>query len=58
MKQLENLISVKKLIALMLTICFIYLCITGKTNTDFLSIYTMIIGFYFGQSIAKSNKTE
>lgn len=48
--KLANLLEVKKLIALLLSLAFIYLAIKGTFQPEFVSIYTMIIGFYFGSS--------
>lgn len=48
--KLANLLEVKKLIALLLSLAFIYLAIKGTFQPEFVSIYTMIVGFYFGSS--------
>ena len=51
---MDKLLSVKKIIALLLTIVFCVLSITKHiSSTEFLSIFTMVTGFYFGQSVAK-----
>ena len=51
---MDKLLSVKKIMALLLTIVFFILSITNRiSSTEFLSIFTMITGFYFGQSVAK-----
>ena len=50
-EKLANLIEVKKVIALLLTITFIYLSVTKIIDGEkYMSIYTLIVGFYFGQS--------
>lgn len=52
--KLTKLIEVKKLIALSLTIVFCILSIKGTVNEElFLTIFTMIITYYFTQSIEK-----
>lgn len=59
MKQLLNLLQVKKIIALLTTIVFCYLAVANMvSSTEFLSVFTLIVGFYFGQSTAKSAKGE
>lgn len=51
MNKLSNLIEVKKVIALLLTFTFIYLAVIKVIDgQQFMSIFTLIIGFYFGQS--------
>jgi len=46
--------STKKIIAIMLTGVFCYLSIKGiVSSTEFLTVFTMIISFYFGQSTAR-----
>jgi 4-hydroxybenzoate polyprenyltransferase len=55
-EKLASLIEVKKLIALVLTLVFCLLAFRNEINTSFMAIYTMIVGFYFGQSTAKNTK--
>ena len=51
---MDKLLSVKKLIALLLTIVFCILSITKHINSvEFLSVFTLVIGYYFGQSTVK-----
>lgn len=48
-----NFNSVRKLIAILLTIVFCYLSIIGMIKTsEFIPIFSMIIGYYFGKSTA------
>ncbi|MEF9992647.1 MAG: hypothetical protein RSD22_11280 [Romboutsia sp.] len=54
---LENFLgtftSVRKLIALLVTIVFCYLSIVGKIkSSEFIPVFSMIIGYYFGKSTA------
>lgn len=54
MKNITMFTSVKKLIALLLTLTFIVMCFRGQVDvTNFMSVFTLVIGTYFGQSIAK-----
>ena len=49
--KIANLIEVKKVIALLLTFTFIFLAVIRVIDgQQFMSIFTLIIGFYFGQS--------
>ena len=45
--------SVRKIIALVLTIVFCYLSIVGKIeSSEFIPIFSMVLGYYFGKSTA------
>lgn len=53
-EKLTKLIEIKKIIALLLTLVFCFLAAIGKITTEqFITIFTVIIGFYFGQSTVK-----
>ena len=54
-KRIANLMSVKSLVTLVLTIVFAYMAVTGKISQDFMTIYAVIIAFYFG---TQSQKTQ
>ncbi|MBU5485952.1 hypothetical protein KQI86_16650 [Clostridium sp. MSJ-11] len=48
------MLQIKKLIALLTTIVFCILSLRGVlSSTEFLSVFTLVIGFYFGQSSAR-----
>lgn len=47
-EQFTKLIKVKSIITILLTITFCYLTVVGKLSTEFLTIYTTVIAFYFG----------
>ena len=52
--RLATLLSVKSLVTLVLTIVFAYLAISGEiTGQDFLTIFLMVISFYFGSQSQK-----
>ncbi len=45
--------SIRKIVAISLTGVFCYLAIVGKVTTDqFLPVFSMVIGYYFGKSTA------
>lgn len=57
MKELKSLISVKKIIALMLSIVFCAMTLKGQVDLQsFMTVFLLVIGAYFGQSIANQNK--
>jgi hypothetical protein len=59
MKNLIALLQVKKLIALGMTAVFCYLAIIGKfTGEQFLTVFTVIISFYYSQSAVRSAVKE
>lgn len=56
---LVNLIQIKKIIAILLTVVFVTLSLSGKIDVQaFMSVYLMVIGVYFGQSVAKSGRID
>lgn len=54
-KRLGNLLSVKSIVTLVLTGVLAYMAIVGKISQDFMTIYAVIIAFYFG---TQSQKTQ
>lgn len=51
---IQNLLTVKSIVTLILTLVFSYLSVMGDiTGEQFLAIFTMIIGFYFGTQYQK-----
>lgn len=53
--QLAKLIDVKSIITIILTVIFAVLAIKGDVmSSEFLSVFTMVIGFYFGVQHEKS----
>ena len=52
---IANLFQIKKIIALILTGLFVYMCVYGMIDQNsFMAIFSLVIGFYYGQSTAKS----
>ncbi len=55
-KRLGNLLSVKSLVTLILTVIFAVMALRGDiTGKDFLTIFLMVVSFYFG---TQSQKTQ
>lgn len=52
-KRLANLMSVKSLVTLVLTAVFAYMATAEKISQDFMTIYAVIIAFYFGTQSQK-----
>ena len=52
-KRLSNLLSVKSLVTIILTAVFAYLAITGQVSQEFMTVYTVVIAFYFGATTQK-----
>lgn len=52
-KRVANLLSVKSLVTLILTGVFAYLAVRGQIAQDFMTIYAVIIAFYFGTQSQK-----
>lgn len=56
---MNKLLSVKKIISILTTIVFCVLSLTNRiSSTEFLSVFTLVVGFYFGQSTVKSIKNQ
>ena len=53
LKRLGALVSVKSLVTLVLTGVFSYMACTGQISQDFMTIYAVIIAFYFGTQSKK-----
>lgn len=52
-KRLGALMSVKSIVTLALTAVFAYLAVTGKIAQDFMTVYAVVIAFYFGTQSQK-----
>lgn len=57
--RLSKLLTIKSLVTITLTIIFSILAVTGKIPTrDYITIYTVIISFYFGTQAEKNVSRE
>ena len=54
LKRIANLMSVKSIVTLVLTGVFAYMAVTGNISQDFMTIYAVIIAFYFGTQSQKA----
>ena len=56
-KIVDRLVSIKSIVTLVLTAVFAYLSIAGVISGDnFLSVFLIIIGFYFGSQVEKQKQ--
>ncbi len=55
-KRLANLLTVKSLVTVILTVVFAVLTVMGKIEQSYMTIYTVIISFYFGVQTVKDSK--
>ena len=56
-KRAVNLLSVKSLVTLVLTGVFAWMAVKGTISQDFMTIYAVIIAFYFGTQSQKVQDT-
>ena len=52
-KRAANLLSVKSIVTLVLTGVFAWMAVCGSISQDFMTIYAVIIAFYFGTQSQK-----
>ena len=53
LKRLGNLLSVKSLVTLVLTVVFAVQALRGTISQDFMTVYAVVIAFYFGTQSQK-----
>lgn len=59
LQKIAKLIDVKSIITFALTATFVYLSAGGAINPEiFMTIYTVVIGFYFGTQYEKGNDSS
>ena len=52
--RLARLLCVKSLITLLLTAVFAVMALRGEVSEDFMTVYTVIIAFYFGTQLERT----
>lgn len=58
-KRLGNLLTVKSIVTIVLTAVFAYLtCTGGVTAEQFLTVFTVVIAFYFGTQAEKKAQAD
>lgn len=53
-RRLARLLTVKPLVTLLLTVVFAVLACKGEVNQNFMTVYTVIIAFYFGTQLEQN----
>ena len=57
--KLAKLVDVKSIMTLLLTVVFCILAFRGNiSGQNFQTIFTVIVGFYFGTQATKNQKTD
>ena len=58
-ERLDKLLTVKSIVTFFLTIVFCILSVKGViTGPEFLTVFTMVMGFYFGTQSAKNTPKD
>ena len=52
--RLARLLCVKSLVTLLLTAAFAVMALRGEVSEDFMTVYTVIIAFYFGTQLERT----
>ena len=59
LQRLSNLLCVKSIVTIILTVVFAYLSIIGKlSEQDFLTVFSVVIAFYFGTQSQRLNESS
>ena len=54
MERLARLLCVKSLVTLALTAVFAAMALRGEVGQDFMTVYTVVIAFYFGTQLERT----
>ena len=58
LERIQNLLSVKSIVTIILTVVFAYLSVTGGAGESFMSVYIMVVSFYFGTQYQKTKDEQ
>lgn len=54
---IQNLLTVKSIVTIMLTVVFSYLAVVGRISGEqFLTIFSVVVAFYFGTQYQKGKE--
>lgn len=56
-KRIYNLLSVKSMVTLVLTAVFAVMAVKDSISQDFMTVYAVVIAFYFGTQSQKTQET-
>mgnify|MGYP000182065898 CR=1 FL=1 len=54
--RISNLLTVKSIVTVVLTAVFAYLAIADRIGQDFMTVYAVVIAFYFGTQSKKGER--
>ena len=57
-KRAANLLSVKSIVTLVLTGVFARQAVVGQISQDFMTVYAVVIAFYYGTQSGKKGESE
>lgn len=58
-ERLSKLLSIKSIVTILLTLVFCYLSVIGVIAAElFMTVFTVIIAFYFGTQAEKNNSSK
>jgi len=58
-KRIGNLLTVKSIVTIMLAVVFSILALNGVISSEqYMTIFSVVIGFYLGQQYNKKNQDE
>ena len=58
-ERLSKLLSIKSIVTILLTLVFCYLAVIGTIAAElFMTVFTVIIAFYFGTQAEKNNSSK
>lgn len=58
-ERLAKLLTIKSIVTILLTIVFCYLSVIGTISAElFMTVFTVVIAFYFGTQAEKKNSAQ
>ena len=58
LSKLAGLVTVKSLVTILLTTIFCVKEINGGISSDFMTVYAVVISFYFGTQVGRENAKQ
>ena len=58
MKRLANLLCIKSIMTLVLTGVFAYMTVNDTVTQEFMTVYTVVVAFYFSSQVEKKLQSE
>jgi hypothetical protein len=58
-ERLSKLLTIKSIVTILLTVVFCYLSVIGAISAElFMTVFTVVIAFYFGTQAEKKNNAQ